>query len=198
MVHSTRSALRRAAILVAGLAVLPLLAPPASAAQLTLEDARADMWVVEEGGTDPDPAPQASVGDFVRTTFRHRDRRVVVRAEFVDLAPGRLFRLWVALRDEDRRTTWAMVEASRRDRDGSTRLMTNRGRDIDCRVQHRIDYATSTIHFGFPRRCLGGPRSLQFSAMSEHTRRHSDLVHLDNPHNQQATNQSWTSPLRPG
>ena len=85
MYHSTRAVLCLATAAAAAIAILPLTAAPVSAAQLTLNDARGDMWFIEEGSTEPDPAPTARVGDFVRATFRHTDRRVEVRSKFVEL-----------------------------------------------------------------------------------------------------------------
>ena len=132
--HASFAALRRGVPLLAALLLLPLCltAGPALAESSTLRDDTGDMWTVREGATTGDPAPAARIGDIVRTTFRHTDTRLVVRTRFVELAPvGRRFTLWVGVRSRDGRETVLGVRASRRDRDGHTILMDDRGRDID-------------------------------------------------------------------
>lgn len=171
---------------------------PAFAADVTVSDGRGDMWVIQEGATTADRAPRESVGDFVRTTFKHTTSRVVVRSKFVDLArEGRLFRMWVDLRDQTGRKFLALVETTPRDRNGHTRLMPgNGGRDIVCNISHRVDYARNTVRVSFPRSCLSNPRTLQFRALSEFSRQNLSFARIDNPHNQRATSRAWTQPLR--
>ena len=191
--------LRRAAVCVAVVATLPVISSPALAAHVTVDDTRHDMWRVEEGGTQPAPRPKAAIGDFVRASFKHSDARVRVTAKFVELArTGRRFALWVDVRNEDGKKTIAGVITTRRDRGGRALLMTNRGRDIDCRVRHSIDYKQDTVRVSFPRRCIDNPRYLQFRAMSEHVRRNWAYAYLDNPHNNKAVSRSWTEKVRHG
>jgi hypothetical protein len=193
-----RPALRVAAAAVA-VALVPLSAPAASAARLTVADARGDMIKVEEGGGNPRPAPGATIGDAVRSTFRHTDRRVVVRVEFADLAPvGRRLNLWVDLRDETGHTSILGVEATRADRDGHPILMTNRGRDIACSVTHRISYRRDVIRASVPRRCLGNPASVRFSVLTEHVRRSWADAYLDNALGESLEHRSWSDPVRRG
>lgn len=199
MHQSTHALLRRAAVGVATLAALPLVAAPAFAAQLSVTDARGDMWIIEEGTTSPSPAPGASIGDIVRTTFRHTDSKVVVRARFVELQPtGKRFRMWVDMRDQDGRKTYAAVDSTRRNRDGRSWLMSNRGVDIECTVRHSIDYERNTVRVAFPRRCLDNPRYLQFRAMSEHVRGDWSWAYLDNALSAKAPNQAWSDKVRKG
>src|SRR5512139_624553 len=100
-----RPLLRVAAAAVA-VSLAPLSASAASAERLTVADARGDMIKVEEGGGNPRPVPRATIGDALRTTIRHTDRRVVVRVAFADLAAtGKRLNLWVDLRDETGHTT---------------------------------------------------------------------------------------------
>jgi hypothetical protein len=153
---------------------------------------------VEEGGGNPRPAPGATVGDAVRTTFRHTDHRVVVRVRFTDLAPtGKRLNLWVDLRDASGRTTILGVEATRADRDGHPILMNNRGRDIACAVRHRISYRDDFIRVAVPRRCLGNPAALKFRVLTEHVRRSWAYAYLDNALSRDLEDRSWTELLRP-
>lgn len=198
MRHQTLAVLRRAAA-AAALAFVPLLAAPAHAASLVLHDATGDMWVIEEGSTDPDPAPGATVGDFVRTTLSHREHRVAVASTFVDLKPTvRSFRLWVEMRGPRGRVTYLRVQATRRNPAGTTRMFTNRVLDVACHIRHRIDYDANTVRVSFPRRCLGSPSSLQFRVSSERSLRNIHFAHLDNPHNEQAGNTTWTARVQRG
>ena len=81
---------------------------------------------------------------------------------------------------------------------GAAWLMTNRGRNIDCAVRHRVNYQRDTVRVGFPRRCLDNPRYLQFRAVREHVRRNWAYAYLDNPHNDRATNRAWTNRVHRG
>ncbi len=195
---SLRPAPRAAAVMLVA-AVVWLSVPPAHAEHLRVADARGDMIKVEEGGTNPRPAPGATIGDIVRSTFRHTRHRVVVRVRFADLAPtGKRLNLWVDLRDENRRLRTLGVVATRRDRDGHTILMTRHGSDIRCRVGHRIDYGANVIRASVPRRCLGTPRTVQFRVLSEHVRHSWAYAYLDNGLSEDFENRGWTAPLRRG
>jgi len=200
--HASFAALRRGVPLLAALLLLPLCltAGPALAESSTLRDDTGDMWTVREGATTGDPAPAARIGDIVRTTFRHTDTRLVVRTRFVELAPvGRRFTLWVGVRSRDGRETVLGVRASRRDRDGHTILMDDRGRDIDCAVGHRISYAHDTVRVVVPRTCLGDPVSLRFNVLSEQWGRRLSFAHLDDGHTADVPGPiRWTGPVRAG
>jgi hypothetical protein len=176
-----------------------LLAPPAGAERLTVRDAPGDMWKIEEGGIEPWRVPGATQGDVLRTTFRHRTDRVVVRARFADLRrAGKRFTFWVLLREGNGHLTYLGVEATRRNRAGRTILMTTQGDDIRCAMRHRIDYADDTVRVGLPRRCLGNPRVLQFRAMSEQVRRTWRYAYLDNALGDTIDSHRWTRRIRRG
>jgi hypothetical protein len=198
----------RPALVVAGtvlaVAVAPLSVAQASTAvspasgRLTVSDPAGDMTRVEEGGGNPQPAPGATVGDAVRTTFRHTDRRVVVRVRFTDLArTGKRLNLWADVRDASGHTSILGVEATRADRDGHPILMNNRGRDIACAVRHRISYRDDYIRAALPRRCLGSPAAVKFRVLTEHVRRSWAHAYLDNALSPDLEDRSWTELLRP-
>lgn len=189
----------RAVTTALALAVIGLSAPAAHAERLRVADPRGDMTKVDEGGTDPRPAPGAIDADVVRSTFRHTDHRVVVRVRFAGLAPtGKRLNLWVDLRDESGRLRTLGVEATRRDRAGHVILMTRRGVDVPCRVAHRIDYGADVVRASVPRRCLGTPRTVEFRVLSEHVRRSWAYAYLDNGLSADLDDRSWTDPLRRG
>jgi hypothetical protein len=192
-----RSRARLAAV--AAALALPLLAVPAAAQDATVRDPRGDMIRVEEGGGHPQPAPTATVGDVVRTTFRHTDRRVVVRTKLVALArTGRRFTMWVDVQNGARRSWFVGVEATRRDRDGHTIFMTDRGNDLRCAVRHRLDYAGDVVRVSVPRRCLGAPRMVRFRLTTEHVRRSWSHAWLDNGLAVPMDDRHWTRWLTRG
>ena len=187
---------------VAVAAVLTLVAlalgqAPAQAAAATVEDARGDMLKVAEGATEGAPAPGATIADFKRTTFRYKDRAVVVRAHFVELArEGRRLTLWVDMRNDSGRHFTVGVQAGRGDWTGHTLFLTRRG--DECAMRHRIDYAANTIRVVIPRRCLDRPHTVAFRVYSEHVRRSWNFSLLDNGLADNMDDRSWTRPLRRG
>jgi hypothetical protein len=194
---ATRPGARLAAVAVA--LVLPLVAVPAAAEKVTVLDAPGDMIRVEEGGSDPQPAPGATIGDVLRTTFRHGERRVVVRTELAALErTGRRFIVWVDVQDGERHSWFVGVEATRRDRNGHTIFMTGRGHDVRCAVRHRIDYAVDVVRVSVPRRCLDAPRVVRFRLLTEHVRRTWDYAWLDNGLSYDMEDRRWTSWMRRG
>lgn len=178
---------------------LSLVVVPAAAEQRTVRDARGDMIRVEEGGGDPRPAPGATIGDVVRTTFRHTDRRVIVRTKLAALErTGRRFTVWVDVQNGARRTWFVGVEATRRDRNGHTIFMTGRGHDVRCAVRHRVNYADDVVRVSVPRRCLDTPRVLRFRLLTEHVRSSWDYAWLDNGLALSMDDRHWTRWLRRG
>ena len=189
----------RAVAVGAAVAVLPVAAPSAIAADLTLIDARHDMWVIEEGSTEPDPAPGARIGDFVRTTFRHEDRLVVIKSSFLELTrTGKRLTVWVDMRDQNGTKTTVGVRASPGNRAGQTLLFTSQGRDIPCNVRHRINYERNVVRLVIPRRCLDRPRWLQFRELSEYSGRTLRFARVDDPNTTGPPDVAWTSRVRRG
>ena len=189
----------RAVAIGAAVAVVVGLAPAADAASLTVEDTRHDMWVIEEGSTDPDPAPDARLGDFVRTTYRHKLHLVVVKSSFVELKRvGRRFTMWVDMRDPDGTTTTAGVRTSPSNRAGRTLLFDSRGRDIACDVRHRVDYQANVVRLVIPRACLDTPRWLRFRQLSEYSGSTLRYADLDDPSTSGPPDVVWSARVRRG
>jgi hypothetical protein len=197
--HVARAPWRSVTVLLLAV-LLGLTAAPALAGSTSVRDGQRDMWTVREGETSGTPAPDARVGDIVRTTFVHGERRVVVRTRFVELAPvGRRFTLWVGMRARDGRETILGVRASRRDRDGHTILMDARGRDVDCAVRHRIAYRRDVVRAVVPRTCLDRPAALRFNVLSEQWGSSLHLADLDDGLSPDVPGRvRWTSPVRAG
>jgi hypothetical protein len=175
---------------VAAVVVLSLVAVPAAAQKVTARDARGDMIRVQEGGSDPRPAPRAMIGDVERTSFRYLDRRVVVRTELAALQrTGRRLTVW-----------FVGVEATRRDRNGHVIFITAaRGRDVRCGgVRHRVDYADDVVRVSVPTRCLGRPHVVRFRLATEHVRRSWAYAWLDNGLAVATGDRQWTRWLSRG
>ncbi|WP_159081456.1 hypothetical protein [Nocardioides sediminis] len=197
--HVPRAPRRSAPVMLLA-ALLVLTGAPALADSASVRDGTGDMWTVREGETDGQHAPGARIGDIARTTYTHTETRVVVRARFVELTPvGRRFTLWVGMRSRDGRETTLGVRASRRDRDGHTVLMDERGRDIDCVVRHRISYGRDVVSVAVPRACLRRPAALRFNALSEQWGRRLFYANLDDGLSPNVPGPvRWTSPVRAG
>ena len=193
MHHLVARTLRRATVATAAVSTLVVAAPPVQAAHLGIDDALRDMWMVAEGSTEATPAPRARVGDFTRVTFRHTQNRIVVKARFVELVPeGRRFRMWTDMRAGNGREMHALVQATPRDRDGTTRLLTARGRDVSCGMAHRLGYGRNLLRLSIPRACLRSPRVLRFRVASEFSRRSLRFVRVDHPHDSGAPDLTWS------
>jgi hypothetical protein len=186
------------AVVGAGVLGLTLSAGPAAAERVTVADRRGDVLKVEEGATSGEPAP-GSTFDVWRSTFAHTPERVVARVRFDDLRPtGKRLRVWVNLRDGRGRTHHVGVEAVPGDRSGTAWLMGDRGRDLPCRVRHRIDYADDVVRVSLPRTCLGSPRVLRFGVLTEHVRRTWRYAWLDDGLSPTVGQVTWTRRLGAG
>lgn len=174
-------------------------AVPAAAQQVTEHDGRGDMIRVDEGGSNPQPAPGADVGDVVRTSFRHGAGRVVVRVHLAALErTGRRLTVWVDVQDRPGHTWFVGVQATRRDRSGRTIVIDGRGRDVPCTPSHRIDYAADTVRVSVPRGCLGSPARLRFRVLTEHVRNSWTYAWLDNGLAPTMDDRRWTEWLAAG
>lgn len=192
--------LRRALVVgVATLAALPLAAGAASAGELTLTDARGDMWTMNPDTTSDVmyvPAPNAKNGDFIRSTFRLTAKRVTVVSKFVDVAKVGKYDFSMRMRDQNTKKHIVDVRATPRNRAGSATLSTYSGSPVDCTVSHKIDYDRNTVRVSFPAKCIGTPRYLQFTAL--------DFIEgkttfwIDNPHHEKAIPRGWTTRVRRG
>lgn len=180
---------------------LTLAGPAAShAASLSFVDGPGDVWTLED---QPQQAPDREQGDILRMSFTHGQRHVVVRSTFAELnREGRQVLVFAQLRTNTGQVRGLSLAASPRQATnrwrGKTALETRRGRLVDCRMSHRIDYATNVAVVRVPRACLGNPRTVQAKlAVATFTARQ---FFADNPINHGPTNNlpRYTSAVRHG
>lgn len=197
----SRTSVRRALVGLVAVAALPVLAAaPAHAASLAVVDATGDVWTPN---TDPDSdkmyekVPEVREADFVRTTYAHTDRRVVVTAKFRELDKvGGMLYFATRMRDEDGKKHVVNVIARRSNRAGRVELTTYNDTKVDCDVTHRIYYGKDKIRIGFPRTCIDSPNKLEFT--SAVWRVVGGRYLFDNPHNEGPNPRGWTSAVRAG
>lgn len=189
----------------AALVVVPtvaLSAVPATAGELTVADTRGDLYSPEFTQTDDGQphirwthAPAVRHGDIARVTFKHLERRVVIRSRYVDLVRGTRLYAATRFRDEDGKRAYVHVNAGKDRPGGTTALRKYRTGDrIRCSVSHRIDYATNTITVAFPRRCIGNPRTLAFTAVTES----GGASYFDSAHGDRPRELGWSRRVRRG
>lgn len=204
MIRTTRTSVRRALVALTAVAVVPaslaVAAAPASAASLTLDDATGDMWTIDEDpGSDRlwKPAPERADSDIVRTTYTHGTRRVAVTAKLVALEPTGRLSFATRMRDESGKKHVVGIETGPKSREGRARLTDYRDNRIDCDVRHAVDYDRDVVRFSFPRRCIGDPRTLEFTTAL--ARVHGMMsIFIDNPHNTRPNVNVWTAKVRQG
>ena len=152
--------------MIAAMALVPLLAQSASAAEVTVKDSVGDMWFY----TDADawaPAPGSAYGDFISTTFAHTDSRVVIRSTFVELRRTGGIDLETRIRDDEGRKYKLTFSTYPGHWEGGGQLMTTKA-TLDCDVDGAVDYQANIIKVGFARACLRRPKYLQFKAVGYH------------------------------
>lgn len=195
------TALRRALIATSAVAVLPLAAAPAVAADLTVEDARKDVYTIQIVGEGPEEEvrwvkdPSIRQGDVVRTTYRHTDKRVSIRTKFVELERGAQLRMYGRMRAQDGKKYSFQLVSTKRNPAGRASLRSYRGdKLLDCAVKARVDFAKNTAMLSFPRTCVNNPRALEFTIMSiGGTRRNPGF---DNAQSESFRPFGWTSKVR--
>jgi hypothetical protein len=100
--------------------------------------------------------------------------------------------VWIDVQRGGRRSWIVGVQATPRDRDGHSILMTASGRDVRCAVEQRIDYADDVVRVSLPRHCVGTPRVVRFRLLTEHVRHDWRYAYLDNGLTPELDDRHWT------
>lgn len=183
-----------------------LVAAPVRADQVTVRDQRHDVSETRVGDVGA-YVYQGKIreGDFIATTFRHGRDAVVVTSRFRDLA-------WVGnhhgyfLRLESARHAYRDVtlEAGPGLWRGRHVVTNRRGDRVRCGVEHAINYRRNIVRMIVPRSCFGDPRVVRGTAAAMWTRpdlddpSQSDILDVDNPHNDDPAVDTWTRWIRRG
>jgi hypothetical protein len=185
-------------LVVCTLATVATLAMPVAAqgATLNLVDARGDVYRDVAKGA-PKPAPGERSADIVRTKIVHAQRAVVVRTQLVRLnREGTALGMSMRVRTNEGLYREVDVFALRPRWRGGVDVMKRNGSSAECTTAHRFNYARDYIAVRIPRSCLGDPRWVQATVMSFSAARQRFL--LDNPHNDTARLNVWSSRIRRG
>jgi hypothetical protein len=168
-------------------------AAPASAAELTLKDARGDVWRHDEAGT-ASQAPNVRLGDVTRATIRHVRRHIVVTTRYVELArTGRYANYTIRLQDRQRHVREVVVEAGPRSWPGKARVFGGNGSIVrSCHVRHHIDYSANVVRVVVPRTCIGDGGAVRAN-LNDYRANANDDFFSDTPQNDRDHASAWTA-----
>jgi hypothetical protein len=161
-----RSRAFRALLSLAVPVALVLAGPAAEARPLRLADATHDVVTVDP--TVPRPVayatPAVANGDIRRVFVHYRTGRLVIRTDFVALAPrtDTVLSLGGAVRTDDHRLRVFTLVTSPSRYAGHDELLTARGRS-SCEIGHFIDYRRDFARVVVPLACLDGTRWVRIS-----------------------------------
>ena len=145
----------RSAVLVAASITATLLPTAAHADKYVRTDAPNDV-VAFTGSTDTAAHDQTN-GDILRSTIRHRARKVVLTMRFSDLNGSGYTVYAYAIRTSKTTRNVSLVTFPGH-HSGKVLMTTSRGKTVHCRISRSIDYTANTATVGVPRSCLGRPR----------------------------------------
>lgn len=181
--------------LVAALAVvLCLVAPaaPAAARELTVKDARGDVWR-EPDATTASPAPSVRSGDVTKAVVGHDGSRAFVKIKFARLArTGSYAQYAVRFQGRNGVVREVLLESSRRLRSGGLRVFNAKGRPVDrCDVDHAVDYRRDKVTVEIDRRCLHRPGKVRVNVNTARATRRG-VFFSDTLHDAAAESTAWT------
>jgi hypothetical protein len=154
--------------LVAAAAALPMLtvAAPAGADQLRYRDATGDVQKFDLGQKTFKPVadPAATNGDIKDVFVHYRTGRLVIRANYVDLAPrlDTTLSFTGELRTNAHRWLYS-VDTSPARYAGHDQLRTFRHFRKACEIGHKVDYRENYTRVVVPLSCLHNPRWVKVS-----------------------------------
>ena len=180
-----------ATVLVACALVAP--AAPAGAKEITVKDARGDVWR-EADTVNATPAPSIRSGDITKAVIAHDGKRVSVRVLFKRLArKGAYVQVAVKLQGSKGGVVReVLVESSRRDRNGVVRVFNAGGRPVEgCDADHDIDFKRDRITVDVDRRCLHKPGRVRANVNTARATG-SGIFYSDNVHDTAAESVAWS------
>jgi hypothetical protein len=185
----------RTHVLATVLAACALAAPaaPAGAKEITVKDARGDVWR-EADTVNATPAPSIRDGDITKAVIAHDGRRVSVRVVFKRLARTGAY-LQVAVKLQGSKggvVREVLVESSRRDRNGVVRVFNAGGQPVGrCDADHKIDFKRDRVELDVDRRCLHKPGRVRANVNTARATG-SGIFYSDNVHDTAAESVAWS------
>jgi hypothetical protein len=192
--------------LIGGAVLAAFLAPAgtAYAAAVTIADETSDVW--EDSAEDGAYVTSAQVTnvDVESLRVRHLANRIVVTADYVELAKGSDVPLGVTnrLRFDDGPALTISIDTFHK-ASGESALYNKRG-PVECGgYDATIDYAADTVELIVPRRCVGNPRWVEANFVSQGSVESSDaengyLTYRDNALSSESGAGGWTERVRRG
>jgi hypothetical protein len=169
---------------------------PASAADLTIADARGDVWRATSS-TTAEPSPTTVAGDLARTVVRYEGSKVLVRMYFAGLRRKDAYEQFaVRLQGKQGKVIRSvLVETSRRDTKGGHRVFNRSNSEVACDAKHKVDYAKNRVTVKLDRDCLGSPGAVRVNvnaARATTTHRKNSVFYSDSGHDTAAESAAWS------
>jgi hypothetical protein len=168
----------------------------AQAASLNLVDERGDVHRATDNGFVLAPGERRA--DILNTRIQHTDRALMIRTKLLDLRrEGSQLAMAMRVRTNSGAYREVQLVAGRRAGwGGEASMNTRRGGVVECRIAHRINYATDVMAMRIPSSCLDNPRWVQMTLFSVFVGGRQFLA--DNPHNNTMRINGWTARIRRG
>ena len=147
----------RSALVVAAAMTVPLVPTAAHADKYVASDALHDVAKLD--GTTATLQPDRTEGDIVRSSVRHRAKRVILTMRFSELSAVGLGDLHLFAIRSDKLNRLIVVDTGPDHWGGKVFVEKPNGKKVKgCSVRRTIDYAGNTATVSVPRSCLGKPR----------------------------------------
>jgi hypothetical protein len=146
----------RSALMVSAVALVSLMPTAAHADKYVHTDATGDVVSFSTGASDA-AAPEQVNGDVVRSSVRHRARKVVLTMRYRDLN-GSGYTVHFYAIHTSKMTRHVSLVTFPGHHSGKVVMTNKAGTPVHCRVTRNIDYTANTATVGIPRSCLGRPR----------------------------------------
>lgn len=154
----------RTALVATAVALMTLVPSAAHAEKRVFEDPSGDVLkLVDPQAGTTEPAPGRVEGDIVRSSVRHKARRVLLTMRFQELTRegiGQLFGYGIRTA---KMTRYVTVDTGPGHWGGKVTVTKPNGKKVRCSVTRTIDYASNTAAVSVPRACIGKPRWVKAS-----------------------------------
>jgi hypothetical protein len=167
----------RSALVVAAATIVPLVPTAAHADKYVASDATKDVVLLASDGTTT-AEPDRIEGDILRSTVRHKSRRVVMTMRFAELSAVGLGDLHVFAIRSNKLNRVVSVDTGPGHWGGKVEVFKPNGKKVRCAARRAVSYDLNTATVSIPRRCLGNPRWVKVG-MQHGTFVTQDEIHVD-------------------